>query len=673
MKIQSLAVSLLISLLSFNQSNFVFGGWIDEDTPEDKRVTTSFIDGTKYDLVMSDEFNVPGRTFTDGDDPTWTAIDKSDDDASAAGGGSLQFYNSSMISTTKDGYLEIQSVIGKTEWEHFDIVKQEYKKVTKNFKSGMLQSWNKFCFTGGIIEVDVIFPGDAYIGGLWPAIWLLGNLGRATYEGSTNNIWPWSYNTCNRKLQGAQTISACNEQNHFGLNSFEGRGATEIDLIEIMTGPADAELAATAPYVKYPYADFTLQVAPGITENRPQSGSQPVLKDTVTASGFTEFLAEQWYQGLELEGNTTINPYFYGTYLGETKPQEPVHRTKKQVFQADAIGAMHQITKSHFQTMHTFRLEWQPGPGGRLDWFTKDYKVNSTYHKTGDGKGQDWVKAFTIKDESLNITGAQIPIEPSYLIFNTGISSTWGFPYDVPDSCAKCFDCNNATCACSFYPGFCNMMKQSRVAMYIDHVRVYQSSNHSAHVGSPHSLGCDPVEYPTREFIKGHEYEYMRAAPFVFDDKGPLKKKIRIGGGECKTNSDCGGIDDDDDKDISSNSSSSSDESKGSGKCVTGYFDQGIFGGGSIFASRCECNKGYVGPKCLIADKKDDEPGAMELRSSTKIFHNLPTPTVPILLVSAISSLIVTMLVVGLTQVVRKHREINEINNLYRKIPTESR
>jgi hypothetical protein len=209
---------------------------------------------------MSDEFNVQGRSFKDGDDPTWTALDKSDDDSSAAGGGSLQFYNSSMVTTNKDGFLEIKSIVGETKWKRLDPIKSEYEEVTKHFKSGMVQSWNKFCFTGGIMEVDVIFPGDAYIGGLWPAVWLLGNLGRATYEGSTNNIWPWSYDTCDRNKQEAQSISACNVQNHFGMNSFQGRGATEIDLIEVMAGKDDGPLPSTLPEVSYPYADFTLQV-----------------------------------------------------------------------------------------------------------------------------------------------------------------------------------------------------------------------------------------------------------------------------------------------------------------------------------------------------------------------------------------------------------------------------
>jgi beta-glucanase (GH16 family) len=209
---------------------------------------------------MSDEFNTPNRTFADGDDPVWTALDKSDDDASSAGGGSLQFYNSSAV-TTEDGFLRISTKLERTKWHQFDHIDKEWVGHTANFTSGMVQSWNKFCFTGGIVEVDIILPGAPHIGGLWPAVWILGNLGRATYEASTNNVWPWSYDTCDRDLQDAQHISACNAENHFGMNAFQGRGATEIDIIEVMTGDSKGALPATDPPIELPYADFTLQVS----------------------------------------------------------------------------------------------------------------------------------------------------------------------------------------------------------------------------------------------------------------------------------------------------------------------------------------------------------------------------------------------------------------------------
>lgn len=208
---------------------------------------------------MSDEFEVENRTFKDGHDPMWTALDKSDDDASSAGGGSMQFYNSSAV-TTVNGMLRISTKLGKTNWNRYDHVDKTWKNQQTNFTSGMMQSWEKFCFTGGIVEVDVIFPGDPYVGGLWPAVWMLGNLGRATYEASTNNIWPWSYDTCDRELQQAQTLSACNNQNHFGMKPKQGRGATEIDIAEVMTGYGGKPLPGTNPPVKYPYCDLTLQV-----------------------------------------------------------------------------------------------------------------------------------------------------------------------------------------------------------------------------------------------------------------------------------------------------------------------------------------------------------------------------------------------------------------------------
>ena len=106
----------------------------------------------------------------------------------------------------------------------------------------------------------MIIPGHPFIGGLWPAVWMLGNLGRATYEASTNNIWPWSYDKCDRDMQQKQDISACNVQNHYGMNPKQGRGATEIDIIEVMTGDSNGFFKATNPGVALPYADMTLQV-----------------------------------------------------------------------------------------------------------------------------------------------------------------------------------------------------------------------------------------------------------------------------------------------------------------------------------------------------------------------------------------------------------------------------
>ena len=470
---------------------------------------------------------------------------------SSSGGGSLHYYNSSTVSTSH-GFLNVSTHLGETKWTGYDPFKREYVNMKKTYKSGNVNGWNKFCFTGGIVEIDAIMPGDPQAGGLWPAMWILGNLGRATYEGSTNKIWPWSQAKCNRELQRGQEISGCSGVNHYGLEGGVGRGSTEIDVIEIMPGEPGF-LPSTQPKVERPYAAMTLQVAPGVTVNRPNSGQRPVLVGSDGTGGHAPTEPQTWYPDLAYRGNTTLNPFFYGTYLGKTKPEEPVTRTEDEAYQADAVGAMHQMKEAHFAKVHTYRVEWRPGrPGGegeeedkgRIDWYVKDteegargrpggypYKKkekkdvkNSDYNSPQTPSPTGWTHAFTILGSSLSITGADIPREPSYLIFNTAVSSTWGFPFDVPPTCKKCYDCSDPSCACALPPGFCASLLGGAASLLIDSVRVYQEPGME-------NVGCDPVGMPTREFIKGHEYRYMRPTPFV--DKGPLKD-VTGGGGNAR-------------------------------------------------------------------------------------------------------------------------------------------
>lgn len=231
--------------------------WIDPDTSDDNRKAKSFTDGKEYDLVMSDEFNKNGRSFHDGHDPMWTAIERSDDDQTAGGKKSLQYYNSSNA-YTEDGRLVLLTTTEDTSWKGYNPYAKKYTNLKRHFRSAMVQSWNKFCFTGGIFEADIMLPGAFNIGGLWPAVWLLGNLGRATYEGSTNLVWPWSYTKCNRAMQKGQLMSGCDETEHYELNSHQGRGATEIDIVEVMPGTGGMPVVPND--VRKPYNSMTLQV-----------------------------------------------------------------------------------------------------------------------------------------------------------------------------------------------------------------------------------------------------------------------------------------------------------------------------------------------------------------------------------------------------------------------------
>jgi len=128
---------------------------VDPDTPTVARTRKS-TDGKMYNLVFSDEFNQPNRTFYPNDDQFWEAVN-----IWYGATQDLEWYDPDAI-TTKDGFLEIT----------FD----SFKNNNLHFRSGMLQSWNKLCFKGGILEASISLPGRGDIKGLWPGFWTLGNL-----------------------------------------------------------------------------------------------------------------------------------------------------------------------------------------------------------------------------------------------------------------------------------------------------------------------------------------------------------------------------------------------------------------------------------------------------------------------------------------------------------------
>ncbi len=96
------------------------------------------------------------------------------------------------------------------------------------------------------MEISAQLPGRSDVGGLWPAMWLMGNIARATFTSSSDYQWPWSYDNCviNTSVgadglgifQEQQELHACDYSNHFGMRHLEGRGAPEIDILETMAG-----------------------------------------------------------------------------------------------------------------------------------------------------------------------------------------------------------------------------------------------------------------------------------------------------------------------------------------------------------------------------------------------------------------------------------------------------
>ena len=115
-----------------------------------------------------------------------------------------------------------------------------------NYRSGMVQSWNKTCFTGGLLEASISLPGRGDTIGFWPGFWSMGNLGRPGYAATTEGLWPYSYNSdkCDAGITANQSstdgisylpgmrLPSCTCAGEDNPSPGQSRSAPEIDVIE---------------------------------------------------------------------------------------------------------------------------------------------------------------------------------------------------------------------------------------------------------------------------------------------------------------------------------------------------------------------------------------------------------------------------------------------------------
>lgn len=270
-------------------------GLIDPDTPSSAMSKQG--ENGMLSLVFSDEFNDPGRTFYEFDDPFWQGVD-----IWYGATQDLEWYDPDAI-TTQDGYLAIR----------FDA----FQNHNLNYRSGMLQSWNKLCFKGGMMEASISLPGKGDVSGFWPGFWAMGNLGRPGYLATTDGMWPFSYHDeCDAGVgfnqsdpDGLSYLPAmrlpactCAGQNHPspGLS----RSAPEIDAIE-----------ATVDYLEPPAGDAvgsasqSFQIAPFDVLFRPDTDFIEVYNPTYSRANAYQggpfqqalsaltFLNNDWYDG----------------------------------------------------------------------------------------------------------------------------------------------------------------------------------------------------------------------------------------------------------------------------------------------------------------------------------------------------------------------------------------
>ncbi|GAA5943225.1 uncharacterized protein JCM15063_005298 [Sporobolomyces koalae] len=431
-------------------------GLIDKDTPQEAYTRTGF-DGETYNLVFSDEFEQDGRTFWPGDDPFWEAVDlhywQTTD---------LEWYDPDAI-TTKDGNLEI--TMTQEPWNNL------------NFRSGMLQSWNKFCFTGGYLEVNLSLPGTPTAQGYWPGVWTMGNLGRAGYGGSNDGVWPYSYNECDvgtlpnqtwpngtdpvaAKQSGSrdyggelsylsgQRFSACtcpaDASEHPGPNVRTGRGAPEIDALEGQIWPTGNTGSASQ----------SIQVAP-FTSGYLWKNSTPYIETNDA----------QW---------TIRQNQWHGSVYQESMSLE---------VQTDA-------TSFEGAGYTTYGFEYDPSEGdtaGHIQWAING---TETWRLNDNAMGPD---------SAAQIGQRKVSVEPMTINLNLAIS----FKFQTPEWGKIQF------------PG------KLRIAS----VRVYQKGDRN--------VGCDPKNYPTSRYINDHLELYTNPNLTMFTQSNFTKPRNRLSATGC--------------------------------------------------------------------------------------------------------------------------------------------
>jgi len=167
----------------------------------------------------------------------------------------LQWYDPDAI-TTKNGVMEIR----------FDA----FQNHGLNYRSGMLQSWNKLCFKGGRLEASISLPGRGDTVGFWPGFWAMGNLGRPGYAATTDGMWPYSYDdVCDAGITANQSstdgisylpgmrLPACTCPGEDHPSPGKSRSAPELDVLE-------ASVTTLNPKKGYMIGDVSqsLQIAP---------------------------------------------------------------------------------------------------------------------------------------------------------------------------------------------------------------------------------------------------------------------------------------------------------------------------------------------------------------------------------------------------------------------------
>jgi beta-glucanase (GH16 family) len=333
---------------------------VDPTTPMPERKRTNK-DGTTLELVFSDEFNTDGRTFYDGDDPYFQGVDiwygVTQD---------LEWYDPDAV-TTGNGTLNLKM--------------DAFQSHNLNYRSGMLQSWNKLCFKGGRLEASISLPGRGDTQGFWPGFWAMGNLGRPGYPATTDGLWPYSYwDKCDAGITANQSspdglsllpgmrLPACTCSGEDHPTPGKSRSAPEIDALEASSGfigPGQYDLATGTASQSFQAAPFDIFYQPD-------------------------------YEYLEIydKAITGMNSYRGGPYQ-------------------EALSAVTWLNNEWYDgaSYQKYGFEYTPGSTGNIDWFVGEDYTYKMDHRALRPNG--------------NIGQRITPEEPMSIIANFGMSNSF--------------------------------------------------------------------------------------------------------------------------------------------------------------------------------------------------------------------------------------------------------
>ncbi|KAL6305819.1 beta-glucan synthesis-associated [Sparassis latifolia] len=400
-------------------------GLIDLTTPDSAHTKPSWNGGGEMQLVFSDEFNVDGRTFYPGDDPYWEAVNLHYWETN-----NLEWYDPSAV-TTQGGDLVI--TLSQKNMHNLE------------YQGGLMSSWNKFCFTGGYIEANVSLPGVNNIVGLWPAIWTMGNLGRAGYGASLEGMWPYNYDACdvgtvaNQSVNGHPVAATVNgDKNNGGVLSYlPGQKLSRC------TCPGESH-----PGPKHSDGTFVGRAAPEIDMLEAQITGTPLTGQVSQSAQWAPFNAG--YNWLNTSENQVI-----------PDPSVSVHNIY-------AGGVLQQATSVITDTnpgcyeyelgcYAVFGFEYVPGFENAYIAWVANNQVSWMLNVAG-----------MAADPLAQISARPVSQEPMYIIMNLGMSYNFGA----------------VNLSALPFP----------VHLRVDYVRVYQPKDHI-------NIGCDPEGFPTAKYI----------------------------------------------------------------------------------------------------------------------------------------------------------------------------